>query len=141
RADGRPLFVRRRSRSLRRDVQGDGAGGGWPFAVLSARRQLLLRLRPELEVSPYADDHAGRQPLRLSLRLRGRSMPWVTPAYADACFAPSYASARGKFLLAADRAGARLDVLVNAEARAPNGGTLTTDVAVLGPPEAEGALL
>ena len=68
-------------------------------------------------------------------------MPWVTPAYADACFAPSYASARGKFLLAADRAGARLDVLVNAEARAPNGGTLTTDVAVLGPPEAEGALL
>ena len=64
-------------------------------------------------------------------------MPWVTPAYADACFAPSYASARGKFLLAADRAGARLDVLVNAEARAPNGGTLTTDVAVLGPPEAE----
>ncbi|HRO61559.1 MAG TPA: M14 family metallopeptidase [Burkholderiaceae bacterium] len=68
-------------------------------------------------------------------------MTWVTPGYADACFAPSYASARGKFLLAADRAGARVDVLVNTEARSPNGGTLTTDVAVLGPSEAEGALL
>jgi hypothetical protein len=68
-------------------------------------------------------------------------MPLATPALVAACFSPSYASARAKFLLAADRAGARVDVLVNTVAVAPDGGTLSTDVAVLGPADAETALL
>ena len=65
----------------------------------------------------------------------------ASAALAAACFSPTYASARANFLLAADRAEARVDVLTNTAANAPDGGTLTTDVAVLGPPDAEGALL
>lgn len=65
----------------------------------------------------------------------------ASPALAAACFSPSYASARGRFALAADRAGARLDILTHDTAQAPDGGTLSTDVAVLGPPQAENAVL
>lgn len=68
-------------------------------------------------------------------------MPPASAALAAACFSPTYASARARFLLAADRAGARVDVLTNTVASAPDGGTLTTDVAVLGPPDADRALL
>ncbi len=69
------------------------------------------------------------------------AMQPVSAALAAACFSPTYASARARFLLAADRAGARVDVLTNTAASAPDGGTLTTDVAVLGPADADGALL
>lgn len=65
----------------------------------------------------------------------------VSEALAGACFAPDYASARARFLAAAARAGARLDVFVNDAAVAPDGGSLTTDVAVLGPDRADRALL
>lgn len=58
-----------------------------------------------------------------------------------ACFQPSYASARAAFLAAAARAGARTDVFINDRATGPNGSTLTTDVAVLGPDDAQQALL
>lgn len=68
-------------------------------------------------------------------------MKSASAAFAAACFSPTYATARGRFLLAADRAGARVDVLTNTAASAPDGGTLTSDVAVLGPPDADGALL
>lgn len=68
-------------------------------------------------------------------------MPSVSTALAASCFSPSYASARGRFLLAADRAGARIDVFTNTVASGPDGGTLTTDVAVLGPADAKNALL
>lgn len=65
----------------------------------------------------------------------------VSPALAAACFSPTYASARARFALAADRAGARLDIFTHYTAHGPDGGTLSTDVAVLGPPDAENALL
>ena len=65
----------------------------------------------------------------------------VSIALAGSCFSPSYASARGRFLLAADRAGARLDIFTNTVAKGPDGGTLTTDVAVLGPLDAQNALV
>lgn len=65
----------------------------------------------------------------------------ASSALAAACFSPSYASARGRFALAADRAGARLDIFTHDSAHAPDGGTLSTDVAVLGPADAENALL
>jgi hypothetical protein len=67
--------------------------------------------------------------------------PPTSAALAAACFSASYATARAKFLLAADRAGARVDVLTNTVATAPDGSTLTTDVALLGPAHAEAALL
>ncbi|MCM5572120.1 M14 family metallopeptidase [Burkholderiaceae bacterium FT117] len=65
----------------------------------------------------------------------------VSEALAGACFAPDYASARARFLAAAARAGARVDVFVNDLAAGPDGGSLSTDVAVLGPADAEAALL
>lgn len=65
----------------------------------------------------------------------------ASSALVAACFNPSYASARAAFLLAADRAQARTDVLVNDQARGPDGSTLTTDVAILGPDDAQDALL
>lgn len=65
----------------------------------------------------------------------------VSTALAGACFAPDYASARARFLAAAARAGARVDVFVNDVATGPDGGSLSTDVAVLGPAGATGALL
>lgn len=68
----------------------------------------------------------------------------TTPASAalvDACFKPTYASARAAFLQAADRAQARTDVLINDRAKGPDGSTLTTDVAMLGPDDADSALL
>lgn len=68
-------------------------------------------------------------------------MPVASLALVATCFSPSYASARGRFLLAADRAGARLDTFSHDTAFAPDGGTLSTDVAVLGPPDAQNALL
>ncbi len=68
-------------------------------------------------------------------------MPVASLALAAACFSPSYASARARFGLAADRAGARLDIFTHDGASTPGGGSLSTDVAVLGPPDAENALL
>lgn len=71
------------------------------------------------------------------------SAPSSAPASAGlvgACFSPDYPTARAKFLLAAARAGARVDVFCN-DAAGPDGGMLTTDVAVLGPKDAEHALL
>ncbi|MDQ2927538.1 MAG: M14 family metallopeptidase [Pseudomonadota bacterium] len=68
-------------------------------------------------------------------------MQVASPALAAACFSPSYVSARARFALAADRAGALVDIFTNDIAQAPNGGTLSTDVAVLGPPRAENAVL
>lgn len=65
----------------------------------------------------------------------------VSEALAGACFAPDYASARARFLAAAARAGARVDVFVNDVATGPGGGSLTTDVAVLGPADAPAALM
>ncbi len=65
----------------------------------------------------------------------------VSEALAGAAFAPDYASARARFLAAAAQAGARVDVFVNDVATGPGGGSLTTDVAVLGPADAAGALL
>ncbi|MFO1266941.1 MAG: DUF2817 domain-containing protein [Rubrivivax sp.] len=65
----------------------------------------------------------------------------VSEAAAGAAFAPDYASARARFLAAAARAGARVDVFVNDGASAPDGGSLTTDVAVLGPADATSALM
>ncbi len=65
----------------------------------------------------------------------------VAEGLAGACFAPDYAGARARFLAAAARAGARVDVFVNDVACAPDGGTLTTDVAVIGPADADRALL
>ncbi|MCC6250422.1 MAG: DUF2817 domain-containing protein [Rubrivivax sp.] len=65
----------------------------------------------------------------------------VSPALAGACFASDYADARARFLAAAARAGARVDVFVHGEACAPDGGSLSTDVALLGPARAERALL
>jgi hypothetical protein len=65
----------------------------------------------------------------------------VSEALAGACFAPDYASARARFLAAAARAGARVDTFVNDVAVGPDGGSLSTDVAVLGPADARAALL
>ncbi len=58
-----------------------------------------------------------------------------------ACFQPDYASARAAFLAAAARAQARTDVFVHDEVKGPGGSTLTTDVAVLGPDDADSAVL
>ena len=57
------------------------------------------------------------------------------------CFSPTYGAARARFLLACERAGARVDSHVNPAAHAPNGGSLTTDVAVLGPDDAKTGFL
>ena len=65
----------------------------------------------------------------------------ASAALVAACFNPTYASARAAFLQAADRAQARTDVLINDRAKAPNGSTLTTDVATLGPDTADSALV
>jgi len=65
----------------------------------------------------------------------------VSEALAGACFAADYPSARARFLAAAARAGARVDVFVDDGVRAPGGGSLTTDVAVVGPADAAAALL
>ena len=61
--------------------------------------------------------------------------------YAATCFSPTYAAARARFQAAAERAGARLDVFVNDRAHGPDGGSLTTDVAVLGPDDASAGML
>ncbi len=55
-------------------------------------------------------------------------------------FSATYAEARDKFRDAAQRAGARLTQYVN-PSKGPNGETLTTDVARLGPDDAERLLL
>lgn len=65
----------------------------------------------------------------------------VSEALAGACFAPDYPGARARFLAAAARAGARVDVFVNDVATGPGGGSLSTDVAVLGPADAPAALM
>lgn len=65
----------------------------------------------------------------------------ASAALVAACFKPTYASARAAFLEAADRAQARTDLLINDRAKGPDGSTLTTDVAVLGPADADEALV
>src|SRR5690606_2505697 len=156
--DRHRVRLRRGPLPLRRDVSRDGPRRDRAPAVLPARRQLLRRLRPEAQDEAHADHHAGREPLRLPLHLRGGSRgrgrarpprdlhmacvpPPVSEALAGACFAPDYASARARFLAAAARAGARVDVFVNDVATGPGGGSLTTDVAVLGPAHAPAALM
>jgi len=52
-------------------------------------------------------------------------------------FSGSYSEARAKFRTAAISAGARLVTYENPNALAPNGDTLTTDVALIGPAKAE----
>src|SRR5690625_4289567 len=111
---------------------------------MSARRHVLRRLRSAPEVFPQPDHHAGGQPLRLPLHLGRKGIIVSKPASAAlvaACFNPTYASARAAFLQAADRAQARTDVLINDRAKGPDGSTLTTDVAVLGPDSADSALV
>lgn len=65
----------------------------------------------------------------------------VSAGLAGACFAPDYSSARASFLAAAACAGARVDVFVHDSATDPAGGSLSTDVAVLGPDRSDSALL
>lgn len=62
-------------------------------------------------------------------------------ALAHACFMPTYASARANFLTAAAAAGARTDTLTHDKVQGPDGSTLSTDVAILGPRDAEQAVL
>lgn len=67
--------------------------------------------------------------------------PLAPAALAHACFMPTYAGARAHFLAAAAAAGAPTDTLVHEQACGPDGSALSTDVAVLGPRDAERALL
>ena len=67
--------------------------------------------------------------------------PLAPAALAQACFMPTYASARANFLAAAAAAGARTDTLVHEQVQGPDGSTLSTDVAILGPRAAEQAVL
>lgn len=67
--------------------------------------------------------------------------PLVSGALAESCFSASYANARARFLMAADRAGARIDTFLHPSAVAPDGSSLSTDVALLGPSTADAALL
>ncbi len=68
-------------------------------------------------------------------------MDLVSPALAASCFSASYVVSRGRFLLAAAEAGASTHTYVHPDARTPDGGTLSTDVAVIGPDDAERAAL
>lgn len=65
----------------------------------------------------------------------------MTEPTATMCFSPNYAVARAKFLLAAAEADAVVSSYINTVVSAPNGGTLSTDVAVFGPKNAEHALI
>lgn len=65
----------------------------------------------------------------------------VSPALAAECFSASYAVSRGRFLLAAAEAGATTHTYVHPEAHTPDGGSLSIDVAVLGPAGAPRAAL
>ena len=58
----------------------------------------------------------------------------------DGCFSEDYVEARGKFTLAAREAGAEIASFV-LDRRGPDGGELSTDVAWLGPPDANRALV
>src|SRR5205085_1839656 len=55
-------------------------------------------------------------------------------------FAPDYQGARARFLEAARAAGAALEAILHPE-RGPDGGALHTDVAWIGPRDAEAALV
>jgi hypothetical protein len=55
----------------------------------------------------------------------------------EAYFSATYAEARQKFCAAAEAAKASLTVYENPNAKGPNGETLTTDVACIGPDDAE----
>lgn len=68
-------------------------------------------------------------------------LPLAPAALTHACFMPDYASARANFLAAAAAAGARTDTLVHDQVSGPDGSTLSTDVAILGPIQAEQAVL
>ena len=57
------------------------------------------------------------------------------------CFAATYPTARAKFLLAAAESGGALHTYVHPGAKAPDGGSLTIDVATFGAPTANRALL
>ena len=65
----------------------------------------------------------------------------VSLALTSSCFSPNYATARARFQMAAAQAGAALHVYLNGEATAPDGSSLTTDVAVMGPSESTRALV
>lgn len=58
-----------------------------------------------------------------------------------ACFADSYAEARGLFIAAAARAGGAVRTEVHPAAQGPDGGSLAMDVALLGPAGAPRGLL
>ena len=58
----------------------------------------------------------------------------------DGCFSEDYVEARGKFTLAAREAGAEIASFV-LDRRGPEGDELSTDVAWLGPPDANRALV
>jgi hypothetical protein len=58
----------------------------------------------------------------------------------DGCFSESYVEARRKFASAARAAGAEITSFV-LKKRGPDGGELSTDVAWLGPPDANRALV
>lgn len=57
----------------------------------------------------------------------------------ESWFSSDYAEARAKFRAAAERAGAALAAHRNPDARQPDGGDLTADVARLGPPPGDAA--
>lgn len=59
----------------------------------------------------------------------------------ESYFSATYAEARDKFRAEAKAAGATLTVYENPNAKGPNGEVLTTDVACLGPEDAEGIYL
>src|SRR6201999_3319201 len=62
------------------------------------------------------------------------------PMLTNDCFGTDYQAARGKFLAAARAAGATLEAAQHPE-RGPDGGALFTDIARLGPADAEAMLV
>lgn len=65
----------------------------------------------------------------------------VSTALTTSCFSPDYATARARFQMAAAQAGAALHVYLNPQASAPDGSSLTTDVAVMGPSQSQRVLI
>lgn len=59
----------------------------------------------------------------------------------ESVFSPSYNVARSRFLLAAAQSGAAVSQYVHPGVRSPDGGTLSCDVAVLGPKHAKKAFV
>src|SRR5260370_36794867 len=76
----------------------------------------------------------------LSRKGRGEANEGPLMTAPSTYFSATYAEARGRFRDAAQRAGARLAHYVN-PTTGPDGEVLTTDVALLGPPDAARVLL